>query len=504
MSISWPLDVDPQPALLVLPPAAASLDEAYAAIELWEHYTGKTADPSQRLAVCVMMAEDSAGRWAASTTGRAMARQNGKGDEIEIVELWGLVQRAEAILHTVHEAAMLATQAQQRLLSVLERPDLRQKIKKVWLGIGQQMIELRNGGTIWYRTRSGGGGRGVDDVSRLVVDEAQHATEEHLAAVSPTMLANSNPQLNAMGSAGLASKSDWWWSVRLRALSSDPGAFGYVEHSAESLSIDSKGDVAQSPVDVADRKLWVISNPTVSRDDGKDTMAELEEQLRRLGPDSFAREHLCVWDPIPSSTTVAKIDAEWWSASGVSSAPGAAAVVGSFPVTFEVAENGEWSSIGMACGTLSAAYVEVMDHRKGVVWMPERLAEIVLKWKPTFVGYIAAGATAAQLGAVLEWFKAVGISTDVLRPLTMTEYRAACGSMFTSIRDGQVTHLAGQGPLDDAVGSAGEKVYGGAFSWDGSGSPIPISPLVAVTIARSLLPEAAITATPATSELLIL
>ena len=109
MSTSWQLDAEPRPAILVLPPGAASLDEAEAAIELWEHYRRRRLDPTQRLAVQVMMAQNSAGMWAARTTGREMPRQNGKGDEIEVVELWGLVQRAEAILHTVHDAVLLAT-----------------------------------------------------------------------------------------------------------------------------------------------------------------------------------------------------------------------------------------------------------------------------------------------------------------------------------------------------------------------------------------------------------
>jgi hypothetical protein len=151
------------------------------------------------------MAQDADGRWAASTTGREMVRQNGKGDEIEVVEVWGLVQRGEAILHTVHDAVLLASQTQQRMLNVLEgHADLRRLVKRKWQGTGQQMIEMRNGGQIWYRTRTNGGGRGVDDVDRLVIDEAQHANAEHLAALSPTLLANANPQLNAMGSAGIA------------------------------------------------------------------------------------------------------------------------------------------------------------------------------------------------------------------------------------------------------------------------------------------------------------
>ncbi|MFV0315456.1 MAG: hypothetical protein ACK5O2_00645, partial [Microthrixaceae bacterium] len=138
--------------------------------ELWEHYSRKALDPTQRLAVEVMMAETPSGKWAAATTGREMPRQNGKGDEVEVVELWGLVERAEPILHTVHDAVLLASQTQQRMLAVLETPDLRGRIKRKWQGTGQQMIEMRNGGIIWYRTRTGGGGRGVDDIARLVID----------------------------------------------------------------------------------------------------------------------------------------------------------------------------------------------------------------------------------------------------------------------------------------------------------------------------------------------
>ena len=117
--------------MLVVPPDVDSLDEAHAAIELWEHYSHKRLDPTQRLVVEVMMAQRADGRWAAVTTGREMPRQNGKGDELEVVELWGLVHRSEAILHTIHDAVLLATQTQQRMLGVLEgHGDLRRRIKR--------------------------------------------------------------------------------------------------------------------------------------------------------------------------------------------------------------------------------------------------------------------------------------------------------------------------------------------------------------------------------------
>ena len=80
---------------------------------------GSGLDRAQRLAVELMLAETAAGRWAARTTGRAEPRQNGKGDEIEVVEAWGLIQRAEWIVHTAHEIPT-AKAAHRRLADHLE------------------------------------------------------------------------------------------------------------------------------------------------------------------------------------------------------------------------------------------------------------------------------------------------------------------------------------------------------------------------------------------------
>jgi hypothetical protein len=399
LSISWQLDAEPRPAILVLPPGAASLDEAEAAIELWEHYRRRRLDPTQRLAVQVMMAQNSAGGWAARTTGREMPRQNGKGDEIEVVELWGLVQRAEAILHTVHDAVLLATQTQQRMLAALDHKDLRSKVRRVWTGTGQQMIEMVNGGTIWYRTRTNGGARGVDDVSRLVVDEAQHATSEHMEAVSPTLLANADPQLNACGdrrarrSVGvvvddaLQGFERCAWRVRV-----------HRSHGREGQPRRGWGGRCRCLSTSRDRGLWRSANPVVAAGRGGG-MEFLEEQFRRLGPEGFAREHLCVWDPMPSSEQAGHM-AEYWSATRIEFAPEMHPCA--VRLGWAVDAAGASASIAVAVGSAHAPYVELVDHRKGVGWLPERLAELVQRWSPPALAHNNAGATAAQVGAVLE------------------------------------------------------------------------------------------------------
>jgi hypothetical protein len=476
LSISWHLDGTPSLGLLVLPPAAVSLDEAHAAIELWEHYTGKTLDAAQRLTVEVMMAQDVNGNWAASTTGREMARQNGKGDEVEVVELWGLVQRSEAILHTLHEAVLLATQTQQRMLGVLEgHGDLRRRVKRKWMGIGQQMIEMRNGGVIWYRTRTGPGGRGVDDIDRLVVDEAQHAEQAHLDATTPTLLANPNPQMNVLGTAGLEGKSAWWWQQRRRALSPVPGSFGYVGHTAEQVRLDGDGRVLQSPVDVFDRELWLTANPAVAAGRGQG-MRFLEEQLMRLGPSSFAREHLCVWDPEPDAES-SVISAEVWAALLEPSST----IASNTNMALDVSPDRRWSSFGVA-GRRSddRLHLEVVDRRPGTAWVLARGVELARKHK---LGLrIQKGSPADSFIAP---FREIGV--DVVE-VSKGEHAQAVGQFIDAAMNDGLRHI-GQAALDAALPVAQLQPSGDVEVWGRRTSKADICGLVSVTLALGGVPQ---------------
>lgn len=480
--MNWPSDVDPAPALLVLPPAAADLGEAEAAIELWEHYSRKTLDDTQRLAVFVMMAQADGGKWAAATTGREMPRQNGKGDEIEVVELWGLVQRAEAILHTVHDAVLLATQSQQRMLGVLEgHADLRRKVKRKWQGTGQQMIEMRNGGAIWYRTRTGGGGRGVDDIDRLVVDEAQHATGDQLSAVSPTLLANANPQLNALGTAGLAGVSSWWWRMRLRALSGDPGSFGYIGHTAERVHLNSDGAVVQEDVDVEDRDLWRAVNPAIAAGRGSG-MAFLEEQFLILGPQAFAREHLGVWDPpdLDDQHEVIVDPKVWADLEDVEDARPDPVAYG-----LSTSPDRKWTTIGLA-GRRSdgGVHVQPVKSGRGTAWVADEVGRLVERWGPLSIA-VGGSDPASSLVSDLEKVKRVKVRT-----LSTRDEARGCGMFVDAVAEESLHH--GGGPqMARCLGAARKReMTGGGWVWaapaDGS---TDIAPLKAVTAALFALTD---------------
>lgn len=478
-SISWLRSATPSPRLLVLPPGAASLDEAHAAIELWEHYARKTLDETQRLAVEVMMAETSGGHWAARTSGREMPRQNGKGDELEVVELWGLMQRGEAILHTAHELTTVSS-AHQRMVALIEgHPDLRRRRGngKVLNGLGQQLIEVEaTGGVIAYRTRTNGGGRGLDDISRLVIDEAQHAKPEQLASTTPILLVNPNPQTNFVGTGAIDGVSDWWWQLRRRALTPDSGMFGYVGHTAEDVSIDGDGQIVQSVVDPEDRSLWPLCNPALHY--GRTSIEFFEEQLRNLGPALFAREHLGVWDPPPVSGSGLVVPS-WDDLVDVDSL-----IVEGRSIALDVSPGYGWACFGGAGRRQDGRlHVEVtggadgLDHRRGAGWVAERAAELSERWGLPI--RVEAGSPASVL------IPAMRQAGAVVEEVPPSGHVAGAGMLLAACEDDGLRHV-GQAALTSAVKAAARSNAGdGAVKWARRSTKADISPLVAVTLALS-------------------
>jgi hypothetical protein len=455
--------------LLVRPRAAASLSEAHLAIEQWEHYSKKSLDNAQRVVVELMMAEDAGGRWAARTTGRSCPRQNGKGDEIEVVEAWGLTQRGEAIVHTAHEIPT-AKSAHERMVAHLEaHPDLRRKIRgRPTYGNGNFGIRMANGGEIVYRTRTSGGGRGLDDISRLVVDEAQHAQLEQLASSTPILAANPNPQLNLTGTSGIAGRSDWWWTIRKRALQGDDDGFAYVEHSAEQIELNRDGRPVSTHPDVEDREAWAEANPAYGR---RIEDVFLKEQLRTLGPDLFAREHLGVWDPCN--------DGEGFLSYGkwLAAADSESTVASSLCYGLSVAPDGSWSAVASAGRRRDGRlHLDTVRYERGTGWIVHYLAELHARKKtPVRVN------PEASEGAFIRPLSDARVKTV---PVGHRDYKQACGAFLAALENDGLRHLD-QESMNRSVAAADRRDVGHEGGWVWERPAVDISPLVAATLALS-------------------
>jgi hypothetical protein len=464
--MSWQVAA-PAPALVVHPEGAVSLDEAHAAIEQWEFYSRKRLDAAQKLAVEHMMAVDSAGFWAARTTGRAVSRQNGKGDEIEVVEAWDLTQRAAPIVHTAHEIPT-AKSAHLRLVAHLEgHRDLRRLVKRVRYANGDQSIEMTNGGIVAYRTRTAGGGRGLDDIARLVVDEAQHAQPEQLASSTPILAVNPNPQTNFTGSAGITSRSGQWWSLRKRAMSQAPGAFAWLEHSAEQVSMVD-GQVVSVRPDPEDPRSWAAGNPAYPARISPDFLAD---QLKTLGADLFAREHLCVWDPDDGDVPSAVFGPGKWEACAgeqrpADLKPGALGIAVSFELTH--------GAVTAAAARGGDVWVTPLQHAPGTSWLVDRAKALQAEHRVD-VAIDSKGPAAVLIPDLLN----AGVR---LRIAETTDVLDACAGLFDLVQEGKVHHQSFP-ELDRAVGAAVKRTVGDRWAWGRKVSTADISPLEGVTLA---------------------
>jgi hypothetical protein len=469
VSMSWQQS-EPKPALLVHPPDAVSLDEAHAAIELWEYYSKKSLDSAQKLTVELMMAEGSDGHWAARTTGRAEPRQNGKGDEIEVVEAWGLIQRGEWIVHTAHEIPT-AKSAHRRLVGFLEgHKDLRRLIKQVRYANGDQSIEMVSGAIVVYRTRTAGGGRGLDDISRIVIDEAQHAQPEQLASSLPILAANPNPQTNFVGTGGIERVSDWWWSIRYRALegqTSDVGEFAYIEHSAESVELNRDGFVVSTPPLSEDREAWARANPALGT---RIEESFLAEQHRTLGPSLFLREHGCVWDPYPNAEG-GFLPVEEWERLKVEDPSNLASVSFGLAATADIAA---LASAGrLPNGDL---YIDTILPPPGKSWTLEE----ILKWAKRKKKPLRVNPSAPE-GAFIRPLREAGVE---VAEVTARQYQQSCAEILDTIKNGTIHHL-GQSELSRAVRSAQRRDVGKDGAWVWADPAVDLTSLKAATLALS-------------------
>ena len=460
--------------LLHMPDDVASLDAAEECLELAERY-GHKRDDAQKITLQAWMGTQANGKWAAEIAAHAMSRQNGKGDEIEDRELYGLLVLGEAIVHTAHEVPT-AKNAFERLEARFQaNRDLRVKVSKFRYGNGDQAIELKSGAFIAYRARTGAAGRGLDALDVVVYDEAQHLQAEHMAASSPALAVSPNAQRIIAGSAGLAT-SQQWWEMRMDALRDVGGSFAFVEHGAEQISLDENGELVSVTPDPGIEQTWADGNPAYGR---RIFAPFLTAQRRLLGDAIFLREHCGVWDPLPAvARQAAVVSPAKWAAEGVQD-PGSRHS-GRVALSVEVSPNSASASVAFA-GTRSdgRAHLEVLESGAGADWVVARVARALRGGEVRVVAVEPSGPVSSILP---ELRKLVESFDDVdLVEVTGRKYAGACEAFRAAICDGLVAHI-GQAWLSASVGGARRRKLGEQWVWDRD-APADASPVIAVTVA---------------------
>ncbi len=271
---------------------------------------GVTLDEWQRLVIDCWLGKDAAGDYTVTSGGLSVPRQNGKNCIVEAREFYGLTVNGERILHTAHQVRT-AKKAFRRLANMFtdkSHPEIIKAVKKIRYGIGEESIELNNGGIIEFTARSRQAARGYDGISLVVYDEAQELTDEQAEAIMATLSASATGtrQLIYIGTPPYIGCTGEVFRRFRQACILSAGKGEVLKSSWHEWGI--AADTLQE-IDTEDKRLWYEANPALGY---RLTEEFTAEEFKTLSGDGFARERLGWWAKPVEAVSELAIDAALW------------------------------------------------------------------------------------------------------------------------------------------------------------------------------------------------
>lgn len=432
---------------------------------------GLVLDPWEASVLMGALGEREDGKWAAFEVGLVVPRQNGKGSILEARELAGLFLFGEKlIIHSAHEQAT-SSEHFQRLLNLIEGvPEFERRILSAPKGKGAEAIKLRGGQRIFFKTRTGGGARGLTG-DLVVLDEAMILPRKVTSSLVPTMAARSihgNPQLWYTGSAVDQQEQEHGVvlaSVRERGLKPERRV-AYFEFSAPG---DNPSDVPDDALN--DPHVWAQANPGLGIRISEEHIAG---EIGALGARAFAVERLGIGDwPATDETGDQVIPLAAWN----KLIDPASTLVGDACFSIDVTPDRSMATIAAAGRRDDGLmHVEVVEHRRGTDWVAARVAALLDSHDSADEVTIDGSGPAASLVPALE------NANVTVHVLTAKEHSQACGAFFDVVDQGAVRHL-GSVEMASALKGAAKRPFGEAWAWSRRSSTVDISPLVACTLA---------------------
>lgn len=255
-------------------------------------------DEWQALVLDDWLGRTASGRWASTTCGGSVPRQNGKTKLMQGRAAIGMLMYNEQVIYTAH-LQKTATETFEELRDFFELPALKKFVRKdgIKTALGREQIILKSGARIKFLARTRNGGRGQHG-DLLIIDEAQELDAEAQASFLPAISASLNPQTIYLGTPpDLETPAVVFRGIRERALSGDTKRMSWFE-----FSVDEIGDVK-------DETRWAQTNPAL----GKRILIEtIRGESEQMSPEAFARERLGYWEPKNGDISDFAISEELW------------------------------------------------------------------------------------------------------------------------------------------------------------------------------------------------
>ncbi|MCQ9367350.1 hypothetical protein NQ036_03695 [Brevibacterium sp. 91QC2O2] len=308
-------------------------------------------------------------------------------------------------------------------------------------GNGRQEIEFTNGSRILFGARESGFGRGFAKVDVLVLDEAQILSEKAMEDMVPATNAAPNGLVFMMGTPPRPTDpGEVFTNRRQKALDGNENTL-YVEMSADK---DANPD---------DRRQLRKANPSYPHRTSEEAIQRMRDLL---GPDSFKREGLGIWDetlkrkhPIPK--------ARWDKLRGTPPDEG----IDAFGIRFSA----DGAEVALAAarrdpdGQLFVEGIRSAPMSAGTQW----LVDFLVDRKDTAAQFVIDGRNG--VGYLVEALREEGVRNKRLIWTPTADQVITAHTMFLeAVKQGTLSH-SGQPELDAQVEGAGRRAIGKAGGW---------------------------------------
>jgi len=244
----------------------------------------------------LILAKRADGKYASTIggTGMSIPRQVGKTFLVAaIVFALCLLRPGLTVIWTAHRLRV-AEETFGKMQVFAKRRTIAPYIRKIILGSGEEEIRFRNGSRILFGARERGFGRGFDEIDVLIFDEAQILGESALDDMVPATNQSRQREGALLLFLGTPPKptdsGEVFKRMRTDALSGEDSDTAWVEFGADP---GFNPTPLPAPLSKADWVQVAKANPSYPDDTPRESILRMR---KKLGPDSFLREGLGIWD----------------------------------------------------------------------------------------------------------------------------------------------------------------------------------------------------------------
>lgn len=427
---------------------------------------GEDADDAERQVLRDWLALDDDGKYSHVRNFLACPRQNLKTWSIKARTLFGALIVGERVLYTAHNGDT-AAEFREGLLDLFGRrhgdpksvPWLNKRVKRWRLTNGHETIFFKNGGSIYFSTRTDTMKLGFT-VDVIVFDEAQRLRETHLSALLSTAAAAPlrNPQYIFCGTPPEPNNYSDVFQTKLEEVAHGTADAAEGIASLNRWSANDVDGFEPTKEWVRRPEIWRATNPAFGTRINENTVkAELGTYLDPL---TFAQQRLCYF--LPRELGAGKmITADEWQALEVEAAPGERDKL-AFGIRFS--SDGRTVSVASCQTSGERSHVEFITQRQtsdGIAWLIDALAS-----HADDVALVAIDGRSDAADCARRLTEA-GMSKKASVVVSSKDVTAAAGMLMHSIHDKTFSHLHDEAFAEAATNAIRRKVGTDGFGFGG-------------------------------------